>query len=394
MTDRPVFIDETGTPGCSGKPGSSQLFVVAAVVVEPQHEKELREFVGRVRTKYVPKKEELKFSRTKSKDRLKLVGELGKLPFTFYAVVVNKSALRSPGLVYASVFYKFFFGMLIKTVGQRHGLVEIHYDEYGNAKFRESLEKYVRKRFMPMGLFKANVIVAHDSRDCELTQIADLVVGAIGRAVGAHQRRDWSYLQRLAEQNRGVIFWPPTPHRGVNAEIASEDSLAVQRESERRARLFAATQQRSEDEKRKWQVYVCEYLLYEDEYVPAQELLHCLEEAGLDLQERDAEKKKRWLQRFVIAPLRDAGVLIASRVPPNYPGYKLIRRIEEADEYYHQQWKIASSIIRRAEEVRMAVGDATAGRVEIRHFGADVRLRLRRAGIEIDMPLRKLGNSS
>jgi len=372
MQEKLVFIDETGDVGRSHA-HSSNLFAIAAVVIEPQKAEALRHLVNGARKKW--RKRELKFSRLSEKQRRWIFHELKGHDFYYYSVVVNKHLLYSRGFLYTDVFYKHFFGKLLSEISQDYCEISVHFDEFGDASFHEGLKKYIRKRYAQRGLFEPHAIVAENSEFSELTQLADLVAGAIGRATNTHKHRDrdlW-FLTQLVRHRRRIRFWPPEGDSdGASKLIArTQDDERLEKESERRLRLIL---KRGDLESA--QLLGAELLLYGDAYIASDALVTELDNAipetiGFD-------QRRQWVQRHVIRFLRDNGALIDSNSGTLDSGYSLIRRICQAKNFHDCQVRRATAMLRRAQAAADAVAVATESRVSIESIPQDTLLLLMR----------------
>ena len=384
MENKLVFIDETGDPGRNQEPSSSYLFIITAVVVSRSKVVALQKFIQRSREKYAPKKKELKFSNLNKNARLDIFRGLAKHDFSFYSIVVDKSALVSKGFLYASPFYKYFFGHLIGLLAESHSVAELHFDNYGNAKFQAELRKYVRRNYFQPELFEPGLFLAHDSEESELTQLADLVAGSVGRAFGARRgrRQDKTFITLIGAQHSGTKFWPrPCSEFAHSDEIEwSEDDEALEQESERRAKLFIESHRGTRKPAVYGQMAVAEYFLYSDEYVSGTELAQYLYELGYIPPEYDVFDRRRWMQRNVIRVLRDARVLICGRSGSQEHGYKLIRRVSEGREFTHSQTKRAIAMLRRGEDVRQAV--LNVGGPDVRELSEELLADSAQCGIQ------------
>ena len=355
MEDKLVFIDESGDPGRKGSPSSSELFVIAAVVVAKGSEGDLISLVRDAKARWG--KQELKFSKLRHRQRQEVFEQLSRCDFSYYGIVVNKHLLYSPGLLYSHVFYRFVVGQLMKVLRQRHVRLEVHCDRFGNDSFQEGLKHYITDRFRIPSLFDPHAVVAENSETSELTQVADLIAGAIARATRAHGKHsDAQYLWKLSKQRALVEFWPYEKAREHVLPYNSDD-LRLAEESERRMRLILRSARLSEAA-----VAAGEILLYGDEYVPCSSLVGELDLVGV-LPSLDDDQKKRWAQRHCISRLRDEGRLIDSNSGPRNAGYSLIRSLSQARNFSDCQVKRAAAMIRRAESVKGACAIATDGRV-------------------------------
>ena len=152
-------------------------------------------------------------------------------------------------------------------------------------------------------------------------------------------------------------------------------------ESERRAEYFLKTQW-SKDEAASARLALAEHLLLTDDYYTGADIAELVE--GLIPGDLDADRQRRWVQYNLIRALRDSGVLITSRSDNDEPGYKLIRRVAEAEDFTSVQWQRIRAMVRRSQEVRDAVRHVTGGAIDLHKLTDEALADLKRCGVLLD----------
>ncbi|HHI01334.1 MAG TPA: DUF3800 domain-containing protein [Thermococcus litoralis] len=199
MTHLYIVLDEAGDLGFSE--GSSQYFVMGAIILKADDVKKVRRIPKKARGKLGKKKKdipELKASKSDDKIRRFILNELFKCPSAqISAVYVNKkntySYIRNNSSQKAA-HYNYTARVLIvdslKLYLDRIGYtsdkaltVEVYLDHYHTTKFRKkNLEEYIQKMITEAIPYGVKVTVHQkDSRAEPLIQVADFVVNAFYR---------------------------------------------------------------------------------------------------------------------------------------------------------------------------------------------------------------------
>jgi hypothetical protein len=104
-----VFVDESGDSGMKHKAGTSQLFMVAAVIfVENKDAERCDAWISECRKEcFKGKKLEFKFNKSCDAHRQKFLDGVSKFDFLYLGFVLNKCKLYSPGFAHKESFYKY-----------------------------------------------------------------------------------------------------------------------------------------------------------------------------------------------------------------------------------------------------------------------------------------------
>jgi hypothetical protein len=142
-----VFIDESGDAGMQRRPGSSDFFVMVAVIFDDQEEadkcdrkiSELRSGLSKSGNK------EYKFNRCNREERERFFNGVSPFQFQYVAFVVNKEALHGSGIDLKIPFYKYTAKLLFDDAKQYLALATVILDRCGDREFRRQLEIHIKK---------------------------------------------------------------------------------------------------------------------------------------------------------------------------------------------------------------------------------------------------------
>ena len=304
-----AFIDESGSPNLSDQ----KFYVITAAICSDKDVNTVMHGIKQISANYCSGAP-LKSSRTagKIKRRKAILNDLAKLPLSYIACVNDKSLVDSnSGLQWRASMYKFSQRMIFKRLYQPQQSLQIIIDNFGTSDFMNSFESYLNKHFQPT-LF-SNKQVVYESPEKEIgLQAADFVGGSIFRY---YENRDTEeVLDCIKSRLIGIRKWPRSFQKYITGDKDEIIDLKIQNHCISVAEHFIQT---TNDEILK---EVCLFLLYdesaiEQEFIFGDELLRQLKWQGIINDNRD----KDWLRQKIIAPLRDAGVLIAACAD----GYKI-----------------------------------------------------------------------
>ena len=366
--DLAVFVDEYGGPGLDlEKEGPSKFYIVTAVIVDASALSAVRKAAENVRQRFF-QTGEMKSSKISDNDgrRILVLNAINTLNAKTYSLIVDKRELdRESGLAYRRSFYKYISRRLYDRLVRAFENVDLVADEFGTAEFMATFPEYLHRQLVP-DLFSKRTFKFASSSDEVLLQVADVVSGSFARAFDPDKlsERSAEILALLGQQSIGIAAWPPRSLPAINPAIspsveAKHDEL-VREHCRRQAQLFLEGVDRDQPDGR-LQAEVVEYLLFQAEFfddrafIPTQRLIEYLE--GQLRQEVSAYH----LRTVAIAPLRDAGVIIASSAK----GYKL--PVSEADlaQFVMHANTIVPPMLSRLRRAREALLLASLGDLDI-----------------------------
>lgn len=368
-----AFIDEYGNAGLNlERPNVSGYFIVTSILVEGSELDALRAAAEVVRSRYF----QLHMKSQHVKDdgrRIKVLRDLCDLPFRFFAVAIDKSALsKEGGLIYRQSFYKFLQNILYEKLYGAVPALQVIADRYGDEPFMESFQAYLHKRysgdlFPPQIEFRA-------STDDVMLQVADFVAGTLGRCLDPTKRSDRAneFFELLEPRAIEVLSWPPNYHYKLDRESATTaDDVEVRRLARDGAFNYICDRAGSADEDERARVATLEYLIHytqfkpsHDGYVATDVLREALEKHGLHLSQQQFRSR-------VVGALRDREVLIASSAK----GYKLPECVGDLQDFCDRVSQVAEPYLRRLQKAQRQVRLATLNRVDLLHGGRYETLR-------------------
>jgi hypothetical protein len=351
-----LFVDEYGGPGLElEKHGPSKFYIVTAVIVPTEELGTVREAAEVIRRRFF-QTGEMKSSTLAERDdrRAAVLQELNVLSFTTFSLVVDKRELdRESGLAYRGSFYKTIHRRLFDRLVRVFENVGIVADEFGTAEFMVGFGDYLHRQLLP-DLFRQRTFKQMKSTDEVLLQVADVISGTLARCFDPDKlsERGDEFLRLVRAKSIGISSWPPrrlpVGQPELRPSIDGKHDGVVRDHCLRQAQLFLEEVDRDSPDGR-LQAEALEYLVSQAEFVddhafvPTQVLVEYL---NRQLGENISEYR---LRTTVIAPLRDAGVIIAS----SSKGYKLpISEVDLAHFVMHANAIIPPMLgrLRRARE--------------------------------------------
>lgn len=180
-----VFIDDSGDPGFKLGKGSSEFFIISAVIFDDYLEAEKTALAIKELRRDLFKRDdvEFKFHKSKKETRIRFLECAKKYPFRVRCLVVDKSVLYSPLLRSDR---NSFYGYIIKTM-LKHGNdtilnAKIRIDGGGDRVFRRNFISYLRRELNGNEKKILHNCRLIDSKSDVLIQLADMVAGSIHRS--------------------------------------------------------------------------------------------------------------------------------------------------------------------------------------------------------------------
>ncbi len=246
-----IYVDESGDEGFKFASGSSERFVLSAVVVRVQNDHLLRSALAAIRTK-LGKRDNfpLHFRDLKHEQRIPYVQALAGLPIRTVTILVNKPCLKEPETFRGYRLYHYCVRFLLERVSWlcRDEYQKAHGDGSAKVVFSNrsamsytDLTEYVDKlvnthnpldvRIEP-SVIKTKQIIALPHKNYAGLQAADAVASSFYFAANTHhlgftEPRYVEYLSRSIYRNAGeaigygVKFWP----KEADEVIKTNDNL-------------------------------------------------------------------------------------------------------------------------------------------------------------------------
>jgi hypothetical protein len=356
-----AFIDEYGdTKAELGKPGTSKVFAIAALLVRDDDVDGARAAAEALRRKFF-QTGEIKSAKVGGNDdrRLAILEHVSRLPVATFVLVINKGAIfPDSGLSFKRTFFKYTNARLYEWIHRRFENVSVVADEHGGREFMEEFERYIDRK-LPRTLFSRRTFEFRSSRADPLLQVADFIVGTTGRVWDPDKpaKRKDDMLRLVAECSVGVETWPPqvTPKPSRDFEcIGSDFDHLVGKHCLRQAALFLEEHVEDEIEA----TAILQHIVFhtnvrEREFVHGAEIREALARQGIMMDERQFQTE--------VARLRDHNVILSSG--PH--GYRLPTRASDLVPFLDHAQSIVVPMLARVSRAREDLRASSLGALDI-----------------------------
>jgi hypothetical protein len=207
-----VFVDESGDAGMKLGAGSSNLFLLTAVLFQDRDEAQrCDEYFPEIRAALrLPKSYEFHFHHESKKMRCRFFERVVRFGFYYFGVVVEKSRLnipiRNPAFQFKEGVIKYTAGILFEAAKPYLKEATLVIDASGSREWGNQLARYLPRRLRDEHgkRFIKKVRTARSNGD-NLVQLADMVSGALWKAY-AHD--DGSYRELISSREARVEVVP------------------------------------------------------------------------------------------------------------------------------------------------------------------------------------------
>lgn len=192
------------------KPGTSPHFVLAGVLVDSQRaldtcEAGLIEF----RRERGISRAEFKFNKCADSVRRSYLSSAARLPWRYFAVVLDKAGLRMESAAPKEGLYKLAVSLLLDEASTHLSDAVVVFDSFGSREFRQTMSSYCKARSTRSdGSVGVKRVLAQASHSSHLLQLADMVAGAVARVHRAGGARDLEYQAAINAREQGLRRWP------------------------------------------------------------------------------------------------------------------------------------------------------------------------------------------
>jgi len=361
---RTAFIDECGNFGFDfEKEGTSLYYVVCAVIVKNDQIGQLETAVNELCRKYFGNGEMKSSSIGKDHNRrAKICTELLKLDFSLIILIADKQAFfrDSPLTNYKDSFIKFLHQKLYDEMYAVYPKLKIVEDEYGSSEFQSGYREYVCAHRPQLNLLNEYDFDYVNSKHSPIVQIADIVAGSVMQRLLDNNAPD--VLKIFQSRIRGIVNFPSTypPYfAGVGVDKSFDENIYAL--ADHCATQYIDSHKDTDDEETRMRVLFLKHLLFvvrninPNKYVSSGEIIKVLSDLS------DRKVRRDYLYRKIIAPLRDAGVIIASCSH----GYKIPTCIDDIYSYINQTNGIVGPMLNRVEKCRELILKQTDGDLDI-----------------------------
>ena len=370
---RVAFIDESGSYGFNFETaGNSKYYVVCAIIVENDKLARLHADVEKIKRENGYGNTEIKSSSINDIRRFRIMGQMLSLDFRVAILIADKEkfAHDSPLTKYKETFIKHLDQRLYDLLYRAYPKLKIIQDETGWPEFQESFKNYVANHH-DYNFFNDYDFELVNSKDETLVQVADFIGGSISKSL-----RDPNLTNYLEMLRGKIVALERFPHEfepywgRLNPEDCKYDETIFSL-AEKTVRDFISKYGKDNDEDRKLQVAVLQYLqtyvleIDPTRYVYADELVE-------HLRDRFSKRITRNnVFRRVIAPIRDAGVILASCKK----GYKIPISADDLMVYLNQSLITVGPMVHRMGICRNIVKQATDNRLDLFDDPALIRFK-------------------
>ena len=205
-----VYVDESGDPGMQFKPGSSDFFIISAVLFDD--EASAKACSGRINEI----REELKFHRgtefhfnkTSRPNREYFFRGIDGQAFRYFSFALNKRKLTGPGFAFRNSFYKQPVKFAFENVQPHLCEATVIFDRCGERKFTAELERYLCRQINKGTPAAIRRVRSERSHGSNLVQMADMVCGAIARSYKSTKVDRHVYRSLIGRHEMSVRLWP------------------------------------------------------------------------------------------------------------------------------------------------------------------------------------------
>lgn len=293
-----------------------------------------------------------------------ILEDLCEAPFQIFALVVDKRQLIGEGLRYKGSFYKFLYGLADKELFRIFPDLQMIAGEIGSDSFMEGFIKYVHQNHIS-NLFNESSFGFINAQNEAIVQAADLVAGTLARCydetVITDQRQQ--FLDLMQPKLMTIKFWPDV-FNPYQVRYDSQDQQYDKGMAELSINLandFLQGRAKSTVPHVIDQVTTLSYLVFHFRHINAIRYISSFEIMEHIKVRRGKAVSLHYFQTKVIAPLRDAGVLIAS----SSKGYKLPANESDLYDFINHSNAIIEPMLSRVKKFRDQIRLATNGKLDV-----------------------------
>ena len=324
------------------------------MIIDEDNFQPLSEKVEELRQKYF-QTGEIKSSKVRDRDaherRIKILNTILELDFKFYAIAVEKDALRRDGgFPHKRSFLKFINGLLYQQLFENYPVIKVYADEHGGDEFKESFQKYIEKNHKP-DLFWESEIFLVSSQSNVLVQLADFLVGTLAKIYEnkSNPALQETYRLLLKQKALDVKEWPTKYQTYFTPDQTSKEyDRFIHSHALSKAEIFLEKNRDNKDDETKLQACALKHLVFQSrlstnkEYISTKNLLAHLESCGF----RNITEQA--IRSSIISKLRDKDVIIASC----NKGYKIPRCYEDLFDFVERVNSLVLPLLERLNKAR------------------------------------------
>lgn len=361
---RTAYIDECGNFGFDfEKDGVSTHYIVCAAIINNENTLEIERKVDELRRNNFGEGEMKSSSIGNNHSRrVKILTELLLLDFSLIIFIADKQSFYndSPLTEYKGTFVKFLHQKLYESMYAFYPKLKIVEDEYGTSEFQVGYHRYVCDNRPAPNLFNDYDFDYTDSRNSNIVQIADIVAGSVMQHIIDAEAPD--ILKLFGGKIRDIINFPKPfiPFTaGTNADTLFDKQIYAL--ADQCATYYIDSNKNSDEGDVRMRILFLKKLLFTARNINNSIYIHSSEITRVLSSISEQKVTRDYLYRRIVAPLRDAGVLIASSAH----GYKIPTCVNDIYTYINQTSGIVSPMLSRIEKCRTLIKKQTDGTLDI-----------------------------
>lgn len=371
MPEQIAFLEEWGTYGLeflkkeNNGDATSTHFIVTALLLAKKDVEQANNALGAIAKKYF--EDGIISSAAVDNDhekRKQILTEVLSAPFRIFALVVDKRQLIGEGLRYKGSLHKFLHGLADREL---HGLFN-NLELVGKPKsadsFMEGFIKFTHQNHIP-NLFNESTFGFVKPHGDFILQASDFIAGTMARCYDENlltdQRQD--FVELIQPSLLTMKFWPDvfapylvkvnTKELRYNEELSN---LSVKLANDFINRKSGIQAPHISD-----QLACLGFLLFHFRHISPTRYISSFEIIEHIRVRRGQSVSLHYFQTKVIAPLRDAGVLIAS----SSRGYKLPASEGDLYDFINHSNTIVEPMLSRIKKFRDQISQATKGKLDV-----------------------------
>jgi hypothetical protein len=368
---RTAFIDECGNFGfdfeakeTSEAGGPSLYYIVCAVVVKNENIRALEIEANKIRQNNGFQTGEMKSSLigNNHRRRIKILTELLNHDFSLVMLIADKQKFYrdSPLTNYKESFVKYLHQKLYNEMYAAYPKLKIVEDEYGLSEFQKGYREYVcanRPQFNLLNEYDFDYV---NSKHSPIVQIADIIAGSTMQHLLDNKAPN--VLKIFQGKIRGLVNFPstyPSLLAGIRADKSFDENIYAL--ADHCATQYIDSHIDTDDTDTRMRVLFLKHLLWVVRYINPHKYISSGEIIKVLSDLSDSKVHRNYLYRKIIAPLRDAGVIIASCSH----GYKIPTCIDDIYAYANQTNGIVGPMLNRVQKCRQLILFHTDGSLDI-----------------------------
>lgn len=362
---RTAFISECGDFGFDfSQESTAKFIIVCAVIIKNAELPRLERAVDDMRRDYFGPDGEMNSSQIVEEDtlRISMIQELIQLDFNLMLWIADKERfLRDfPLTNFKASFIKHLYDQLYKNLYHAYPKLQIAEDQTGDSEFQADFKNYVINERPAQNLFNQYDFDFAEIQSDPLVKLANFITGTVSRQLHGENTPD--YLNILYGKILNIEKLPS--YNDVNLNPAADNSKFnedIANLAFRKARAYIREHEREEDLDKRLQVSFLKYLIFEAQYRNPYKFITSDQILSVLSQYADTRITKDFLYRRIVAPLRDARLLLAS----SPQGYKLPISVEDISAYLHQTNSIIAPMLHRMGLCREVILQQTDGKLDV-----------------------------